>query len=47
MTNMAKKVKIPKFKSYQEEAEWWDSHDITEVEGLEVAEDVVFVRPKK
>jgi len=42
-----KKVKIPKFKSYREEAEWWDAHDITQIEGLDLVEDVVFVKPKK
>ena len=41
------KVKIPKSKSYREEAEWWDSHDITQIEGLEVVEEEVFSRPKK
>lgn len=32
------KTKIPKFKSYQQEAQWWDTHDVTEIEGLEVVE---------
>lgn len=41
------KVKIPKFSSYQEEAEWWDSHDVTQIEGLEVVEEEIFIRPKK
>lgn len=45
---MAKtKVTIPKFKSYEEEAAWWDTHDITEVEGLELVEEGVFIKPKK
>jgi len=42
------KAKIPEFKSYQEEAEFWDTHDITELEDeLELVEEEVFVRPKK
>ena len=45
---MAKtKIKIPKFKSYKEEAGWWDTHDITEIEGLEPVEEEVFIKPKK
>jgi predicted DNA binding CopG/RHH family protein len=45
---MAKtKVKIPKFESYKEEAEWWDTHDVTEIEGLEPVEEEVFIKPKK
>lgn len=27
---MAKIKNLPKFKSYQEEAEFWDSHDVTD-----------------
>lgn len=41
------KVKIPKFKSYAEEAEWWDTHDLTEIAGLELVKEPVFVKPKK
>lgn len=31
-TNKRKRSRIPKFKSYEEEAEWWDTHDTTEFE---------------
>lgn len=41
------KVKIPKFKSYEEEAEWWDTHDLTEIADLELVKEPVFVKPKK
>jgi len=41
------KTKIPKFKSYKEEAQWWDTHDVTEIEGLEAIKGEVFIRPKK
>ena len=41
------KTKIPKFQSYEEEAEWWDRQDITEIEGLELVEEDVFLKPKK
>lgn len=27
-----KKSRIPRFKSYEEEASWWDTHDTTEFE---------------
>lgn len=41
-------MKVPKFKNLKEEREFWDSHDSTDyLEDFEVAEDVVFVRPKK
>ena len=40
-------MKIPKFKSYEEEAEWWDSHDVTEIEDLKLAEKDVFIKPRK
>lgn len=30
--NKRKKSRIPKFKSYEEEASWWDTHDTTEFE---------------
>jgi predicted DNA binding CopG/RHH family protein len=32
MTKVKRKSKIPKFKSYQEEAEFWDTHDFTDFE---------------
>lgn len=41
------KIKIPTFKSYKEEAEWWDTHDVTEIEGLEVVKEEIFIKPKK
>jgi len=41
------KVKIPAFKSHKEEAEWGDTHDVTEIEGLELVEEGVFFKPKK
>ena len=41
------KTKIPKFKSYEEEAKWWDTHDLTEIEGLELVREEVFVKPRK
>lgn len=37
------RVKIPTFTSYEEEAAWWDSHDLTEIEGLEPVKTEVFV----
>jgi predicted DNA binding CopG/RHH family protein len=41
-------MKVPKFKSLKEEREFWETHDSTEyLDDLEVADDVVFVRPKK
>jgi len=40
-------TKIPKFPSYEEEAQWWDRQDITEIEGLELVEEDLFVKPKK
>ncbi|MBI1742176.1 hypothetical protein HYR54_03810 [Candidatus Acetothermia bacterium] len=40
-------MKIPKFKSYEEEAKWWDSHDLTEIEGLKPVEKDVFIKPRK
>jgi predicted DNA binding CopG/RHH family protein len=40
------KSRIPHFKSVEEEAAFWDSHDLTEFEDeLEVVRDVVFVPP--
>jgi len=41
-------MKAPKFKNLKEEREFWDNHDSTNyLDDFEVAEDVVFVRPKK
>ena len=41
-------MKVPKFKTLQEEREFWDTHDSTDyLDDFEVAKDVVFVRPKK
>ncbi|MDP3973988.1 MAG: CopG family antitoxin [Candidatus Daviesbacteria bacterium] len=31
-TTKRKKSRIPRFKSYEEEATWWDTHDTTEFE---------------
>lgn len=45
---MKKQKKIPKFKSDEEIASFWDTHDFTDyLEDTEPAEDVVFERPKK
>ncbi len=41
------KTKVPKFQSYEEEAEWWDRQDVTEIEGLELVEEDIFVKPRK
>ena len=39
---------MPKFKNLKEERRFWDTHDSTDyLDDFEVAEDVVFVRPKK
>ena len=41
-------MKVPKFKNLKEEREFLDTHDSTDyLDDFEVAEDVVFVRPKK
>jgi len=40
-----KKSRIPDFKSYAEEAEFWDTHDITEFEDETHPVDVRFVKP--
>ena len=41
-------MKVPKFKNLREERKFWNTHDSTDyVDDFEVAEDVVFVRPKK
>lgn len=40
--------KIPKFKSLDEERDFWDTHDTTDyLEELEEVRDVQFVRPPK
>jgi predicted DNA binding CopG/RHH family protein len=41
-------MKVPTFKTLEEEREFWDTHDSTDyLDDFEVAKDVVFVRPKK
>ena len=41
-------MKVPKFKNLKEEREFWDSQESTDfLDDFKVAEDVVFVRPKK
>ena len=41
-------MKVPKLKNLKEEREFWYTHDSTDyLDEFEVAEDVVFVRPKK
>lgn len=41
-------MKVSKFKTLEEEREFWDTHDSTDyLDDFEVAKDVVFVRPKK
>ena len=41
-------MKVPKFKNLREERKFWNTHDSTDyLDDFEVAEDVVFVRPKK
>ena len=41
-------MKVPKFKNLREERKFWNTHDSTDyIDDFEVAEDVVFVRPKK
>ncbi len=41
-------MKVPKFNNLKEERTFWDTHDTTDyIEDFEVAEDVIFVRPKK
>lgn len=39
-----KKSRIPEFKSYQEEAEFWDTHDFTEFEDETHPVDVHFAK---
>lgn len=41
-------MKVPKFKDLKQERGFWDTNDSTDyLDDFEVAEDVVFVRPKK
>jgi len=41
-------AKIPKFKTIREEAEFWDTHDLTDyAEDLRPAKNVVFARPER
>ena len=41
-------MKVPKFENLKKEIKFWDTHDSTDyLNDFEVAEDVVFVRPKK
>lgn len=42
-----KKSKIPKFKSYGEEAKFWDTHDTTEFLNELKPAHVEFIKPKK
>jgi hypothetical protein len=42
---VTKKSLVPEFKSYAEEAEFWDTHDITEFEDETHPVEVRFVRP--
>ncbi len=44
-TNKRKKSRIPRFKSYEEEVEWWDTHDTTEFEDEFKPVKLEFVRP--
>lgn len=45
---MKKRKRIPKFKTEEEIAAFWDAHDFTDyIEDTEPADDVVFVKPKK
>ncbi|OGG11934.1 hypothetical protein A2Z00_03895 [Candidatus Gottesmanbacteria bacterium RBG_13_45_10] len=41
-TSMRKKNGIPKFKSYREEAKFWDTHDITDFESETKDVDIIF-----
>jgi len=41
-------MKVPKFKNLKEERDFWDTHNSTDyIDDFEVAEDVIFIRPKK
>ncbi len=42
---VTKKSRIPEFKSYAEEADFWDTHDFTEFEDETHPVDVHFVKP--
>ena len=42
---VTKKSRIPEFKSYAEEAEFWDTHDITEFEDETHPVDAHFIKP--
>ena len=39
---MKKKSKIPKFRSYKEEAKFWDTHNVTDFEDETEDVDIVF-----
>lgn len=40
-----KKSRIPRFKNYEEEAKWWDTHDTTEFEDEFKPVKLVFAKP--
>ena len=41
-------ARIPKFKTDEEIAEFWDTHDLTDFEEeLRPAKDIVFVKPQR
>ncbi len=43
-----RKSKIPKFKSYEEEAKFWDTHDTTEfLDELKEVRNIKFPKPRK
>lgn len=39
---MKKKTKIPKFKTYEEEARFWDTHNVTDFDNETENVDIVF-----
>ncbi len=39
---MKKKTKIPKFKTYEEETHFWDTHNVTDFKDETQAVDIVF-----
>ena len=39
---MKKKTKVPKFKTYEEEAHFWDTHNVTDFEDETENVDIVF-----
>jgi predicted DNA binding CopG/RHH family protein len=41
------KAKIPRFKTYEEEAQWWDAHDVTDIEGLELVGEEILLKPRR